>query len=90
MSRTNIARCAGMSSHQQKQTLRVANVSAGGFEALVEADNPKGIRGHLWTCADPRVDGEQRLQAAIAAFYGRFGSPREITPTTNLEKGPTE
>jgi len=43
MSRTNIARCAGMSSHQQKQALRVANVSTDEFEALVEADNPATI-----------------------------------------------
>ena len=55
-----------------------------------ERDKPEGKRGYLWTCADHRVDGEQRLQAAIAASYGRSGPRREITPTTNLEKGPTE
>lgn len=43
MSRTNAARCAGMSSHQQKQALRVATVPTDEFEALVEADEPPTV-----------------------------------------------
>jgi hypothetical protein len=55
-----------------------------------ERDEPVGKRGHLWTCTDHRDDGEQRLQAAIAAFYCRSGPHQEITHTINPVKGPLE
>lgn len=55
-----------------------------------ERDKPAGKRGNLWTCTDHRDDGEQRLQAAIAAFYGRTGPHKKITLMINPVKGPLQ
>lgn len=67
--RTDAARAAGMSPHQQAQAVRVANVPADQFEKLVESDTPP-------TVTKLAEMGKQSQRKPVIDLHGR--DPREF------------
>ena len=96
VSRTQVARDAGMSDRQRKTALRVAAVDADKFEALVESDSPPTVTtlAELGTEKQPRQkDPHGRSHAEIQAGIYAYSRLEELadfmkrTPPRVVAKG---